>query len=83
MEPADRDGIDQRRCLERARSQRDVDLNATPFGDRLKAMLRHLLDEACERISNITRSEPGPSTGTTTNIDRRLPRTNDLGQQQA
>ena len=50
MQPADRVGIDERRCLERTHSQRDVDLIAALFGDGLETVLGHLLDQPCDRI---------------------------------
>lgn len=83
MQPADRVGIDERRCLERTCTQRDVDLIAALFGDGLETVLGHLLDQPCDRIGNITRSESTASTGTTTDFDRRLPGADDLGQHQA
>jgi hypothetical protein len=70
MQSTDGVGIDQRRRLERACSQLDIDLIAASFDDRLEAVLRHLVDQSCDRVSNVTRSEASATSGATTDIDR-------------
>ncbi|MEP7115859.1 MAG: hypothetical protein ABI862_21520 [Ilumatobacteraceae bacterium] len=75
-------GIDQGCRLERASAERNVDLIAVSFGGGLEPVLRHLLDQPFHRVWNTARPETPPTTGTTPDINRRVTRTDDFGQQQ-